>query len=128
MNKPICAWAIGAAIAAPSLVNAQSTTAFDGTYQGVSTTAQSGGSACVPTAGVPRPLTIRNGVAQFDAGVSGATIFQGTVSPQGDLTMRDNLADRAEVKIDQTGRATASVQIGDRNCVLTSVWQKQPPR
>jgi len=74
---------------------------------------------------VPRPLTIRNGVAQFDAGMKGATVFQGTVSPQGDLTMRDNLGDRLDGKIDPRGKATGKVNIGDQNCVLTGVWQKQ---
>jgi len=126
MNRSVrlfCAVAI--AMAAPSIAGAQTTTAFDGTYQGVSTTASSGGSACVPSVPVPRPLTIRNGMAQFDAGMSGRTVFQGTVSPQGDLTMRDNLADRLDGKIDPSGRATGSVNIGDQNCVLTAVWQKQ---
>jgi hypothetical protein len=104
---------------------AQSTTAFDGTYQGVSTTANSGGSACVPSNPVPRPLTIRNGMARFEAGMSGATVFEGAVTPQGDLTMRDTLADRLDGKIDASGKATGSVNIGDRNCLFTAVWQKQ---
>jgi len=68
------------AAAIPGIAGAQTTTAFDGTYQGVSTTAQSGGSACVPSTPVPRPLTIKNGTAQFDAGMSGRTVFEGTVS------------------------------------------------
>jgi hypothetical protein len=112
-------------MAAPSIAGAQQTTTFDGTYQGVSTTANGGGSACVPSTPVPRPLTIRNGVAQFDAGMKGTTVFQGTVSPQGVLTMRDTLADLLDGKIDPSGRATGSVNIGDQNCVLTAVWQKQ---
>jgi hypothetical protein len=117
--------AVATAIALPSIAVAQSTTAFDGTYQGVSTTANSGGSACVPSTPVPRPLTIRNGAAQFDAGMSGTTVFEGTVSPQGELTMRDSLADKAIGTIDASGKATASVNIGDKNCVLTAIWQKQ---
>jgi hypothetical protein len=126
MNRSVrlfCSVAI--AMAAPSIAGAQQATPFDGTYQGVSTTASSGGSACVPATPVPRPLTIRNGTAQFDAGMSGTTVFQGTVSPQGVLTMRDNLADRLDGKIDASGKATGSVHIGDRNCLLTAVWQKQ---
>lgn len=125
MNRSICACAIAVAIAVPSIAAAQSSAAFDGTYQGVSTTANSGGSACVPAAPVPRPLTIQNGMARFDAGTSGTTVFQGTVSPQGDLSMRDTLTDRLDGKIDPSGRATGKVQIGDRNCVFTAVWQKQ---
>lgn len=125
MNMPICACAVVVAIAAPSLARSQTTTTFDGTYQGVLTTATSGGSACVPATPAPRPLTIQNGMARFDAGMSGTTVFQGTISPQGDLTMRDTLADRLDGKIDATGRATGRVQIGSRNCLFTGVWQKQ---
>jgi hypothetical protein len=113
------------AVAVPGIAGAQSTTPFDGIYQGVSTTANGGGSACAPSTPAPRPLTIRNGMAQFDAGMSGTTVFQGTVSPQGNLTMRDNLADRLDGKIDPSGKATGSVHIGDQNCVFTAVWQKQ---
>jgi hypothetical protein len=126
MNNPLrilCVVAV--AVTIPSIAGAQSTTAFDGTYQGVSTTAASGGSACVPSTPVPRPLTIRNGAVQFDAGMSGTTVFEGTVSPQGELTMRDTLADKAIGNIDASGKATASVNIGDKNCVITAVWQKQ---
>jgi hypothetical protein len=118
-------WPVAIALVAPSIAGAQQTTAFDGTYQGVSTKASSGGSACVPATPVPRPLTIRNGMARFDAGMSGTTVFQGAVSPQGDLTLRDNLADRLDGKIDANGRATGNVHIGDQNCLLTAVWQKQ---
>jgi hypothetical protein len=113
------------AMTIPRIAGAQQAASFDGTYQGVSTTAASGGSACAPSTPVPRPLTIRNGMVEFDAGMHGTTVFHGAVSPQGDLTMRDTLADRATGKIDPTGKATASVNIGDQNCVITAVWQKQ---
>jgi hypothetical protein len=119
----LCVASIAMAIA--SNARSQSTTAFDGTYQGVSTTAASGGSACVPATPAPRPLTIRNGAARFEAGMSGATVFEGTVSPQGTLLMRDNRANRLDGKIDPSGKATGSVHIGDQNCLLTAVWQKQ---
>jgi hypothetical protein len=126
MNRSIrVACVLSIAMTIPSIAGAQSTTAFDGIYQGVSTVANSGGSACVPSTPVPRPLTIRNGAVQFDAGMSGTTVFQGTVSPQGELTMRDTLADKAMGKIDPSGKATASVDIGDENCTITAVWQKQ---
>jgi hypothetical protein len=70
-------------------------------------------------------LTIRNGVAQFDAGLQGATVFQGNVSAQGDLTMRDDLADQIIAKIEQNGKATGRVALGGANCVISAVWQKQ---
>ena len=126
MNRSVrLFFAVATAIAIPGIAGAQSTTAFDGTYQGVSTVAASGGSACVPSTAVPRPLTIKNGAVQFDAGMSGTTVFEGTVSPKGELTMRDTLADKATGKIDPSGKATASVNIGDKNCIITAVWQKQ---
>jgi hypothetical protein len=64
-------------------------------------------------------------MVEFDAGMHGTTVFHGTVSPQGDLTMRDTLADRATGKIDPNGKATASVNTGDQNCLITAVWKKQ---
>lgn len=123
LRRPFCVIAI--TMAAPSIAWAQSTTAFDGTYQGVSITANSGGSACVASTPIPRPLTVQNGMARFDAGMNGTTLFQGTVSPQGILSLRDNLADRLDGNIDPRGRATGSVSLGARNCVLTATWQRQ---
>jgi hypothetical protein len=117
---------ISMAMMVPGLASAQSTTAFDGTYAGVS---NSGGGACSPFVPVPRPLTVKNGVAQFEGGfVSGPTIaFSGSVSPQGDLKMQDTLSNTAAGKIDTTGKATASIHfMGENsNCNLTGVWQKQ---
>jgi len=39
--------------------------------------------------------------------------------------MRDNLADRLDGNIDPSGKVTGSVNIGDQNCVISAVWQKQ---
>jgi hypothetical protein len=36
----------------------------------------------------------------FEAGVQGTSVFQGNVTAQGDLTMRDNLADQIIAKIE----------------------------
>jgi hypothetical protein len=110
------------AMTVSTVAAAQAVTAFDGTYQGVSTTATSCGAP--PANPVPRPLTISNGVAQFDAGMQGTTVFQGNVTTTGDLTMRDSLADRLDGKIDPNGRITGNVNIGQNGCVLTGVWQK----
>jgi hypothetical protein len=105
---------------------AQVVTAFDGTYAGVSRDVWSSGPNCGVFAAALRPLTIRNGVAEFDAGLQGATVFKGNVSAQGDLTMRDNLSDQIIAKkIDQSGEATGSVALGGSNCVISAVWQKQ---
>jgi hypothetical protein len=100
---------------------AQAVTAFDGTYAGVSRDVGSSGPNCGVFAATLRPLTIRNGVAEFDAGLQGATVFKGNVSAQGDLTMRDNLSDQIIAKIDQTGKATGSVALGGSASLFSSV-------
>jgi hypothetical protein len=126
MDRSLCACAIAVALAAPYVADAQSAGAFDGVYQGVSNTASGGGRNCSVLNAVPRPLTIRNNVAQFDGQLKGTTTFQGYVTPQGELTMRDHLSNRAAGKVEPNGRATASITLGGGgNCVLSVVWQKQ---
>jgi hypothetical protein len=120
-SRIFCVVAIVMAVS--SVASAQAITAFDGTYQGVSTIATSCGAP--PANPVPRPLAISNGAAQFDARMQGTTVFQGNVTCTGDLTMRDNLADKLEGKIDPNGRVTGNVIIGQNGCVVTGVWQKQ---
>jgi hypothetical protein len=110
-------------MAVPSIVFAQSNTAFDGTYTGVSDTATGGGSECTPITPMPRPLTVRSGVAQYWGG--SIDLFEGDVSPQGDFKMVDMVAHILIGKIDASGKATGSVSFGDPGCVLTLVWQKQ---
>jgi hypothetical protein len=124
MSKLLCAFAVASVIAVPHIAQAQSPTAFDGTYQGVSNTASGSGPNCSVFSPVPRPLAIKNGVAQFDAGLKGATAFQGNVTPQGALTMKDNLVNTITGRIEPGGKATASIHMGESNCVLTAVWQK----
>src|SRR5215510_12793791 len=85
---------------------AQAVTAFDGTYSGVSRNVSGSGPNCGAFAPELRPLTISNGVAQFEAGLKGSTVFQGNVSAQGDLSMKDNLTNTILGKIDQAGKAT----------------------
>jgi len=120
-SRIFCVVAI--AMAVSSVASAQAVTAFDGTYQGVATIGTNCGAP--PATNVPRPLTISNGAAQFDAGMQGTTVFQGNVASTGELTMRDNLADKLEGKIDPNGRVTGNVIIGQNGCVVTGVWQKQ---
>lgn len=125
MSKLLCTVAAALAIVVPQIAQAQSPAAFDGTYQGVSNTASGSGPNCGVFAPVPRPLTIQNGVAQFDGGLKGATTaFQGSVTPQGALTMKDNLVNTIIGRIEPGGKATASIHMGESNCVLTAVWQK----
>jgi hypothetical protein len=112
-------------ITVPSVVAAQSTSPFDGTYKGVSNTALGGGPTCDPFAAVPRPLTIHNGEAQFRGGPDGQIVFRGHVSPQGDLKMQDNRTDAITGNIDPKGKATGNVTFGDPGCTLTAVWQRQ---
>ena len=118
-------WLISITIAAaPSLAVAQSLAGFDGTYVGVS---NAGSGTCSPYVPVPRPLTVQNGIAQFEGGFHGSEKFQGNVSPQGEFTMRSSRSFLGSGKIESTGKATASVNIQDDNgsCLLTAVWQKQ---
>ena len=129
MGKPVRVLClISISIAIPEIAIAQSTTAFDGTYAGVSNT---GDGFCSPLVPVPRPLTINNGVVQFQGGFqSRPTLnFQGSVSPQGGLTMKDQESHIANGSIDATGKLTASIHATDsardRQCTLTAVWQKQ---
>jgi hypothetical protein len=117
-------FAVAMAIAAPHVVQAQSPTTFDGTYQGVSNTASGSGPNCSVFSPVPRPLTIRNGVAQFNGGLKGTNAFQGSVTPQGTFTMKDNLANTITGRIETGGKATAGIHMGESNCVFTAVWQK----
>ena len=110
-------------MAVPSVVIAQSNTAFDGTYAGVSNSATGGISGCAPFLAMPQPLTVRNGVAQFWG--ASLDLFVGDVSPEGDFKMSDIVAHALIGKIDPTGKAIGSVSFGDAGCVLTAVWQRQ---
>lgn len=128
MNKAFCTCCVmSLTMAVPSIVVAQSNTAFDGAYAGVSNSAIGTDPGCHPFSPMPRPLTVRDGVAQFTGGsfASGDIVFEGSVSPEGDLRMWDMFSHNIIGKIDATGKATGSVSIGDTGCVLTAVWQRQ---
>ena len=101
---------------------AQSVKTFDGTYNGVTSTG-SGGTRCLPPTPVPRPLTIQNGVAHFAGGLAGDRPFQGTVTAQGSLTMRNDMGYVVTGKI-EGGKITLGGSGAGGNCVITSVWQK----
>ena len=98
------------------------TTAFDGKYVGVSRESSKAGSSpgakCQPN-GVPAPLTIRNGLI----GKPGSKGWEGTVNPQGGLTMRSASTPRVDGQIDSQGTLTA--QYSGPACITTFVWRKQ---
>jgi hypothetical protein len=113
-----CAAALPAVAQAP----APTTTTFDGRYAGVSRestrTPAFPGAKCPPN-GVPAPVTIRNGVI----GTPGSGGWEGTVSPQGAVTMRNSSAVRLDGQID--GQGTIRAQYGGAGCTMTFVWRKQ---
>jgi|SRR3954447_24582178 len=116
-------------VAAPALAQAQTVTAFDGTYRGISrqlegwtyqpSTRGQNTHRCALPDGVPRPLTIINGAAQ--AG-SADSPLEGSVTPQGILTMRSQRGVTFQGSIDGQGRALGRLMGG---CSYQYVWQKQ---
>jgi len=97
---------------------AQAVTTFDGTYASLPTSSQTG--RCnAPEVG---PLTIKSGAAQFAGGLNGDLVFQGTVTAQGFLTMRNNLGTVLSGKIDN-GKITGGTNNG--GCTIMYSWQKQ---
>jgi hypothetical protein len=98
------------------------TTVFDGTYAGVSREVSKNPSAprakCPPS-GALAPLTIKNGVVV----ASGSAAWEGTVSPQGVLLMRNDRSVRVDGQIDPQGTITA--QYSGTGCMTKFVWQKK---
>jgi hypothetical protein len=98
------------------------TTSFDGRYIGVSRESAKAGSnpgAKCPPSGVPAPLTVKNGVV----GKPGTEGWEGTVSPQGALVMRNGGSMRVDGQIGSQGAITA--KYSGPACVVTYVWRKQ---
>ena len=100
-------------------VTAAPTTAFDGKYIGVSRdsskTASAPGTECPPPNVLPAPLTITNGVI--------LGWWQGTVTPQGAIIMRNPKFSRVDAQIGRDG--TVKGQYGDSACTVTFVWRKR---
>jgi hypothetical protein len=113
-----------AAFALATPVDAQApgpTTAFDGTYAGVSmdvSKAVSHQRQC-PRGGVPSPLTIRNGVVKPPTGKG----WTGTVSPEGALVIRNQYSMRVNAQIDPQG--TVMGEYHGPACIVKYVWRKQ---
>jgi hypothetical protein len=115
--------AVAAAPAPGSPTN--TTTAFDGTYDGSFVQSITPGSptAQCPNIRVAPVLTIRNGIARFAAL---NLTFQGYVTPQGALMMQSEGGQTFEGKIDPNfvlkGRVSG-------NCIYDATWTKhQSPR
>jgi hypothetical protein len=120
------------ALSAPTTVGgsaATTTSAFDGTYRGLSIRGDSGAGpglqAVDPSTGcqpftVPPTMTITNGLAQFQA--VGAT-FGGYVTPQGNLRLDTGRGAIVTANFDpQTGIFRG--QANSINCRYDVAWQK----
>jgi hypothetical protein len=98
------------------------TTAFDGTYTGISREVSKNPSAprakCPPSRALA-PLTIKNGIVV----ASGPAAWEGTVSPQGVLILRNERSLRVDGHIDPQG--TIRAQYSGTGCVTAFVWQKK---
>jgi hypothetical protein len=96
-----------------------STTYYDGSYTGQQIQNVSGVSTMqCPKFNVAPALTIKNGVARFAAL---DLDFQGTVTPQGQLSMQSQGGQTFQGQIDPYFRLTGRV-IG--NCVYEAAWQR----
>src|SRR5208337_3986619 len=120
LTKAICA---AAALALPIPAGAQgTTTAFDGTYAGVSRTLEGTmtghTSRSCPPSGAAAPLTIVNGVAR----TAWLGTAEGSVSPQGALVMRAPNGARFDGQIDAKGTVTGRFTSA---CSYQMVWQKK---
>ena len=114
----VCALALPVAAQTP----APTTTAFDGTYTGISrdvSKSPSAPRAKCPPSGALAPLTIKNGVIVS----SGSAAWEGTVSPQGVLTLRNERSLRVDGQIDPQG--TIRAQYAGTGCITNFVWQKK---
>src|SRR3954451_25391987 len=122
-TRTICALAaLSAAASVPA--QAQTATAFDGTYRGVSRHlegASFGGStrACPLPDGVPAPLRIVNGVARTGPAENP---LEGSVTAQGVLVMNASRGARFEGQIDGQGRAIGRLMFV---CSYQLTWQRQ---
>jgi hypothetical protein len=126
--------ALALATPAPAQAPAPTTTAFDGTYAGVSRTLlpiDSGSTRCMQD-DQPGPLTITGGVARYNGLRPGRVLStcDGSVNAQGVLVMHCPYGARLDAQIDGrgtvTGRTTFFVFVRrDRYCSYRMVWQKE---
>ena len=122
MGNLIKASYVIAILASPIPVSAQgTTTAFDGTYSGVSYVMGSSQTDVLcrlpPPPPVPGQLTIANGVAQTPGGL------QGTVNAQGVLVMHNKIGQRYDGQIDTQG--VVRVRLSLPVCYFDLTWQRR---
>jgi hypothetical protein len=99
----------------------ESTTAFDGNYYGISrevSTTSVPGARCPPN-GVPAALTIQHGTVRSNEGS-----WQGMVSPQGALGMRNGKSTQLDGQVDGQGNIWGQATNAS-GCTITFVWRKQ---
>jgi hypothetical protein len=128
-----CMAAIPVAAQAP----APTTTAFDGTYVGVSRTFESRlmgtRNSCALNSQLPGPLTIANGVARYSGSATMARVNwpEASVNAQGVLVMacpdgggwRCPHDGRLDAQIDARGTVTGRLTGG--GCSYHMIWQKE---
>ena len=128
LDRTIALWTIAACMSATPVAAqapAPTTTAFDGTYVGVSRTFEGKADAgaptrnCVPN-GQPGPLTIAGGVARYSTLRVGT--WEGSVNAQGVLAMHGRYGERLDAQID--GRGTVIGRFTGE-CSYHMVWQKE---
>jgi hypothetical protein len=110
------------ALAGPIGAQAQAVTTFDGTYVGVSMSANGAITSCTVKSPVPAPLTIAGGNATTK---QGETNFQGTVNAQGTLQLHAPSGTLMFGKVDASGAATAGVTVGGHSCTYSFAWKKR---
>jgi hypothetical protein len=121
--KSLLGLAAALTLAMPAAAQAPGhTTAFDGTYAGVSAhtfKSTAHGRPCPPMH-TPDALTISHGVVHSGA----RDRWTGTVGPQGHVVLRNKRAMRVDARIDPQGTITGRYH--GPACAVDFVWQKQP--
>jgi len=123
MSSPAALLALATALALAMPAAAQPpTTAFDGTYAGMSahTSKSSGHERQCPRWHTPDALTITNGAVHSGT----RDKWTGTVNPQGHVVLRNKQAMRVDARIDPQG--TIAGRYHGPACAVDFVWQKQP--
>jgi len=118
--KAICA---AATLVLPMTATAQGTAAFDGTYRGISITVAKysaynpfrEGRCPPPSSPTPARMRIANGTVE-------AGRFQGTITPEGVLQMRNERGFLVNGRVGPDGSVQA--QGAGPYCVWNYVWQK----